>query len=132
MAGLGSYIGRVAVSDRGQEMGPEVIAEWYVMMRDLKAACPLDRVSASSSHSYYRAPVCSGRRGGGVDVNVDGVELVLSPEEGVSCANRDLGRIVVKGCSLGCGGVWLSVTGMNGAFWLEIHVPMVATPRSHA
>ncbi len=131
MAGLGS-IGCVAVSDRGQEMGPEVIAEWYVMMRDLKAACPLDRVSASSSHSYYQAPVCSGRRGGGVDVNVDGIRLVLSPVEGVSCANRDLGRIVVKGCSLGSGGVWLSVSGMAGAFWFEIHVPMVATARTHA
>jgi hypothetical protein len=128
---LGS-IGRVAVSDRGQEMGPEVIAEWYVMMRALKAACPLDRVSASSSHSYYRAPVCSGRRGGGVDVNVDGIKLVLSPDEGVSCANRDLGRIVVKGCSLGSEGVWVSVSGMNGAFWLEIHVPMAAAARTHA
>ena len=60
------------------------------------------------------------------NVNVDGMEVVISPEEGVSCANRELGRIVVQGCSLGDGGVWLSVSGMNGAFWLEIHAPMVA------
>jgi hypothetical protein len=71
---------------------------------------------------------------GQVDVNVDGMELVLSPEEGVTCANRELGQVVVKGCSLGNDGVWVSVSGLisNDAFWLEIHVPMVAAARAHA
>ncbi len=94
------------------------------MIQDLKAACAFKRVRASSSHSY-KPPVCRWRQVGRVEVNVDGMEVVLSPEEGVLCVSQKLGSIV-KGCSLGDGGVWLSVSGMNGAFWLEIHVPMVA------
>jgi hypothetical protein len=133
--GLGS-IGRVTVSNKGVVMKSLSIAgypaEWQTMMQDLKTACALRRVRASSSHSYYKAPVVRWLHVGRVDVNVDGMELVLSPEEGVTCANRELGQVVVKGCSLGSEGVWLSVSGMNGAFWLEIHVPMVATARTHA
>ncbi len=133
---LGS-IGRVTVSNKGVVMKSlsqsSYPAEWQTMMQDLKTACILRRVRASSSHSYYKAPVV---RWGWmrVDVNVDGMELVLSPEEGVSCVNRELGQVVVKGCSLGNEGVWVSVSGLisNDAFWLEIHVPMVATARTHA
>jgi hypothetical protein len=125
-------IGRVTVSDKGVVMKSLEIAgypaEWSAMMRDLKVACVLKRVRASSSHSYYKPPVVRWRQVGRVDVNVDGMELVLSPEEGVSCANRELGQVVVKGCSLGNEGVWVSVSRMilHDAFWLEIHVPMVA------
>ncbi len=131
MAGLGS-IGRVAVSNKGVVMKSLGIAgypaEWSAMMRDLKGACVLKRVRASSSHSYYKAPVCSARWGGGATaVNVGGMEIVISQEEGVTCGSHALGSIVVKGCSLGDGGVWLSVEGMAGAFWLEIHAPMVVT-----
>jgi hypothetical protein len=32
---------------------------------------------------------------------MDGIKVVLSPEEGVSCGSHELGSIVVKGCSLG-------------------------------
>jgi hypothetical protein len=109
-------------------------AEWQTLMQDLKTACALRRVRASSSHSYYKAPVVRWRLVGQVDVNVDGMELVLSPEEGVTWRDPELGQVVVKGCSLGNEGVWVSVSGMisNDAFWLEIHVPMVATARTHA
>jgi hypothetical protein len=31
-------------------------------MQDLKAACAFKRVRASSSHSYYKAPVCRWRQ----------------------------------------------------------------------
>ena len=134
---LGS-IGRVTVSNKGVVMKSlsqsGYPAEWQTMMQDLKTACILRRVRASSSHSYYKAPVVRWLHVGRVDVNVDGMELVLSPEEGVTCANRELGQVVVKGCSLGNEGVWVSVSGMisNDAFWLEIHVPMVAAARAHA
>ncbi len=129
-AGLGS-IGRVAVSNTGvvmKSLGDGYPGEWGAMIQDLKTACAFRRVRASSSHSYYKAPVVRWRHVGRVDVNVDGVELVLSPEDGVSCGSHALGSIVVKGCSLGDGGVWLRVSGMisNDAFWLEIHAPMVA------
>ena len=135
---LGSHIGRVTVSNKGVVMKSlsqsGYPAEWQTMMQDLKTACALRRVRASSSHSYYKAPVVRWLQVGRVDVNVDGMELVFSPEEGVTCANRELGQIVVKGCSLGNEGVWVSVSGMisNDAFWLEIHAPMVAAARTHA
>jgi hypothetical protein len=134
---LGS-IGRVTVSNKGVVMKSlsqsGYPAEWQTMMQDLKTACALRRVRASSSHSYYKAPVVRWRLVGQVDVNVDGMELVLSPEEGVTWRDPELGQVVVKGCSLGNEGVWVSVSGMisNDAFWLEIHVPMVATARTHA
>jgi hypothetical protein len=78
---LGS-IGRVTVSNKGVVMKSlsqsGYPAEWQTMMQDLKTACILRRVRASSSHSYYKAP--SVRWGWmRVDVNVDGMELVLSP-----------------------------------------------------
>jgi hypothetical protein len=43
---------------------------------------------------------------------------------GVTCRSHVLGDIGVKGCSLGDGGVWLSVQALGGALWLEMHVAM--------
>ena len=52
-----------------------------------------------------------------------GMQIKIS-DMGVTCPSHQLGDIVVKGCSLGNGGVWLSVAAELVAFWLEIHVPM--------
>jgi hypothetical protein len=107
-------------------------AEWSVMLRDLIAACKkkggVARDIASSSHSIYRGVEV--RVGHGtknrVDVRVNGGTDIEISDTGVRCPLRKEIRdnIVVKGSSLGDGGVWLSVEAAAFGFWLEIHVPM--------
>jgi hypothetical protein len=102
-------------------------ADYATMLRDLIGAFKKGgrRVDVSSSHSVCRrVDVLLGfgtkHR---VDVKAGGMDFVTS-DMGVICPSHVLGDIVVKGCSLGDGGVWLSVTAELVAFWLEIHVPM--------
>ena len=104
--------------------------DYSTMLRDLLAACKPGgasrRVDASSSHSVYRRlDVTKSIFKGRVNVKVGGMDFVIS-DMGVVCESHALGEIVVKGCSLGDGGVWLSVAAELVAFWLEIHVPMQA------
>ena len=101
--------------------------DYSTMLRDLLAACKPSgarRVDASSSHSVYRRLDVKWSKHR-VDVNAGGMQFVIS-DMGVTCPSHQLGEIVVKGCSLGDGGVWLSVAAELVAFWLEIHVPMQA------
>ncbi len=99
--------------------------DYSTMLRDLIVACKpggTRRVDASSSHSLYRRlDVKTNKQR--VELNAGGMQLVIS-DMGVTCPSHVLGDIVVKGCSLGDGGVWLSVAAELVAFWLEIHVPM--------
>jgi hypothetical protein len=109
----------------GANIGP---AEWSVMLRGLIAACKQGggcKIDASSSHSYYkREGVRMGVGKHRLDVDVDGICLMVS-DMGVTCATHMLVDVVVKGCSLGDGGVWLRVEAVAASgFWLEIHVPM--------
>ena len=98
--------------------------EYSTMLRDLIEACRERKVDASSSHCVYRRmDVKTGAIKHRVDVNVSGMQIKIS-DMGVTCPSHQLGDIVVKGCSLGNGGVWLSVAAELVAFWLEIHVPM--------
>ena len=104
--------------------------DYATMLRDLLAACKQSggarRVDASSSHSVYRRlDVTKSIFKGRVNVKVGGMDFVIS-DMGVVCESHALGEIVVKGCSLGDGGVWLSVGAELVAFWLEIHVAMQA------
>jgi hypothetical protein len=64
--------------------------------------------------------------GGLVTVHLGGMDVMISPDGGLLCPSHVLGCIWVKGCSLGDGRVWMSIEAEAGAFWLEIHVPMVA------
>ena len=88
--------------------------DYSTMLRDLLAACKQSggtsrRVDASSSHSVYRRlDVTKSIFKGRVNVKVGGMDFVIS-DMGVVCESHALGEIVVKGCSLGDGGVWLSV-----------------------
>ena len=108
-------------------------AEWSVMLRDLIAATgKRDRVGcwvdASSSHSVHkRLRWCEQiEKGKALKMDVGGMGIVIS-DTGVACRTHALGdHMVVKGCSLGDGGVWLSVEAAAFGFWLEIHVPMQA------
>lgn len=106
--------------------------DYSTMLRDLLAACKPGgasrRVDASSSHSVYRRldVKWSKQR---VEVTAGGMQFVIS-DMGVTCPSHQLGEIVVKVCSLGDGGVWLSVAAELVAFWLEIHVPMRASKDS--
>lgn len=104
--------------------------DYATMLRDLLAACKQSggigtrRVDASSSHSVYRRlDVTKSIFKGRVNVKVGGMDFVIS-DTGVVCESHSVGDIVVKGCSLGDGGVWLSVAAELVAFWLEIHVAM--------
>ncbi len=85
--------------------------DYATMLRDLIGACRQGerRIDASSSHSVCRrVNVSKSIFKGRVNVKVDGMDFVIS-DMGVVCENQVLGDIVVKGCSLGDGGVWLRV-----------------------
>ena len=101
--------------------------DYSTMLRDLLAAYKQSggasrRVDASSSHSVYRRVDVKTNKLR-VEANAGGMQIVIS-DMGVTCPSHQLGDIVVKGCSLGDGGVWLSVGAELVAFWLEIHVAM--------
>ncbi len=55
---------------------------------------------------------------------VSGKEFMIS-ETGVQCVTHQLGPLKTIGCSLGDGGVWLSISAPTNDFWLEIHAPML-------
>ena len=105
-------------------------SDYCMMLRDLISATMKGRercwVDVSSSHSIHKRLVsCNPReKGKALQMEVGEMEIVFS-DTGVRCyPSHMLGdNIVVKGCSLGDGGVWLSVEAVGG-FWLEIHVPM--------
>ena len=102
--------------------------DYSTMLRDLLVACKpgggARRVDASSSHSVYRRLDVKTNKLR-VEANAGGMQIVIS-DMGVTCPSHQLGDIVVKGCSLGDGGVWLCVAAELVAFWLEIHVSMQA------
>jgi hypothetical protein len=100
-------------------------------MKDLLAACKDRRIHASSSHSRckdpdYRTAVC-----GRLCVIVSGMEIMIS-EAGVLCPTHQLGPFKTIGCSLGDGGVWLSISAPTSEFWLEIHAPILTNRQLQA
>ncbi len=61
---------------------------------------------------------------GRVCVVICGMEIMIS-ETGVHCVAHQLGNLRTIGCSLGDGGVWMSLSAPTSDFWLEIHVPIL-------
>jgi hypothetical protein len=85
-AGLGSHIGRVAVSDKGVVMkslgDAGYPSEWGAMIQDLKTACAFRRVRARSSQC--QSQLLQGARGrlqtseaGGRECGRDGACLII-------------------------------------------------------
>ena len=123
MAGLSvPHNMRAALKEACADMVPHPVITREIM-KDQQAACKDRRIHASSSHSLYKNPnyrtACCGR----VCVVVSGMEIMIS-ETGVQCATHQLGPFTTIGCSLGDGGVWLSISAPTSEFWLEIHVPI--------
>lgn len=124
MAGLSvPHNMRSALKEACADMAPQPVITREIM-KDLLAACKDRRIHASSSYSPckdpdYRTAVC-----GRLCVVVTRMEIMIS-EAGVLCPTHQLGPFKTIGCSLGDGGVWLSISAPTSEFWLEIHVPML-------
>jgi hypothetical protein len=108
--------------------------DYAVILRDLLTACKHKRIYVSSSHSPcknpgYRMAMCDR-----VCVDVNGMEILIT-DRGVHCFTHQIRSFKTIGCSLGDGGVWLSISEPTSEFWMEIHVPTLSNrdmqARSH-
>jgi hypothetical protein len=108
MAGLSvPHNMRATLKEACADMSPHPVITREII-KDLLAACKDRRIYASSR-------LC---------VVVTRMEIMIS-EAGVLCPTHQLGPFKTIGCSLGDGGVWLSISAPTSEFWLEIHVPML-------